>query len=237
MHRFANPTRFASLASKLATPLLLSGLLLAGGACLWGLLMAPAERLQGETVRILFVHVPSVWLAMAGWAGIAIASIAQLVWRHPLAGIAARACAVPGAVFTAFGLATGSIWGRPAWGAWWVWDGRLTSFLVLFFLYLAYIALAGGVRRNEGGERIAAIFGIVGVVNIPIIKMSVEWWHSQHQRASIGLSGSSMDEAFLVPLLVSALGFSLIFGGVVLLRMMTELAENKAEARLRRMAA
>ncbi len=124
-------------------------------------------------MRILFVHVPTVWLGMAGWTTIAVASLVELVWRHPLAGLAARGAAVPGAVFTAIGLATGSIWGRPAWGTWWVWDGRLTSFLVLLFLYFGYIGLAGAVDREGGSSRIPAIFGLVGAVNIPIIHYSV----------------------------------------------------------------
>ncbi|MEO0063413.1 MAG: hypothetical protein RLZZ08_1973 [Pseudomonadota bacterium] len=135
MHGFANPARFLRIARWLTPLLLVSGLIVATGTIIYGLAFAPAERLQGETVRIVFLHVPSVWLGMAGWSSIAIASLVELVWRHPLAGIAARASAVPGAFFTAMGLLTGSIWGRPAWGTWWVWDGRLTSFLVLLFLY------------------------------------------------------------------------------------------------------
>lgn len=237
MHRFANPARFLGIARPVTPVLFAVGLLLAGGASLWGLFMVPPERLQGETVRILFVHVPAVWLGMAGWMGIAVASVAELVWRHPLAGVAARATAGAGAVFTALGLATGSIWGRPAWGTYWVWDGRLTSFLVLLFLYFAYIALASASRKNPGGGRVAAIFGIIGVINIPIIKLSVEYWNSQHQRASITLSGSTIDDVFLLPLLASAVGFSLIFAAIVIMRMRTELAETRVEMRQRRMAA
>ena len=172
MHGFANPARFLRLARWL-TPLTLGlGLVVASLALAWGLFMAPADRLQGDTVRILFVHVPAVWLGMAGWMTIAIASLVELVWRHPLAGIAARAAAVPGAFYTALGLATGSIWGRPAWGTWWVWDGRLTSFLVLLFLYFAYIALSDAASRDGGNGRVAAIFGLVGAINIPIINRS-----------------------------------------------------------------
>ena len=137
MHGFANPKRFLSLANWL-TPLLLgSGLLVSAGALLWGLLCVAPDRLMGETVRILFLHVPTAWLGMGGWSAIAISSLVFLVWRHPLAALAARAAAVPGFVFTVICLATGSIWGRPTWGTWWVWDGRLTSMLVLAFLYLA----------------------------------------------------------------------------------------------------
>lgn len=237
MHGFANPARFLRLARWL-TPLTLGlGLVVASLALAWGLFMAPADRLQGDTVRILFVHVPAVWLGMAGWMTIAIASLVELVWRHPLAGIAARAAAVPGAFYTALGLATGSIWGRPAWGTWWVWDGRLTSFLVLLFLYFAYIALADAASRDGGNGRVAAIFGLVGAINIPIINRSVVWWNSLHQPPSITAGKSAMDGAFLWPLLVAAIGFSLIFGAVVLMRMRAILANQQAEARLRRKAA
>ena len=240
MHGFANPARFLRIARWLTPLLLLSGLVLAGGALAWGLTQVPPDRLMGETVRILFIHVPAAWLGMAGWTTIAIASLVELVWRHPLAGIAARAAAVPGAVFTAICLATGSIWARPTWGAWWVWDGRLTSFLVLLFLYFGYIALAGAAQKDaagsSGGSRIVAIFGLVGAINIPIINRSVVWWNSLHQPPSLTAGKSAIDPVFLVPLLVAALGFSLLFGGLVLARMRTLLAEIQTEARLRRKA-
>jgi heme exporter protein C len=236
MHGFANPARFLRIARWLTPALLLAGLVLTAGALAYGLFYAPAERLQGETVRIIFLHVPTVWLGMAGWTTIAVASFVELVWRHPLSGIAARGAAVPGAVFTALGLFTGSIWGRPAWGAWWVWDGRLTSFLVLLFLYLGYIALADSIDREGGSSRIPAIFGLVGAVNIPIIHFSVTWWNSLHQPPSLTTSGSAIAGPFLWGLLASVLGFSLLFGGVVLARMRTILARVQAEARLRRKA-
>lgn len=236
MHRFANPARFLRIAKPLTPALFWPGLVLALGACLWALLAAPSERLMGDTVKILFVHVPSAWLGMAGWTGIAIASIVQLVWRHPLAGIAARAIAVPGAVFAAVCLATGSIWGRPTWGTWWVWDGRLTSMLVLFFLYLGYIALANASSEKGNVSRVAAVFGIIGAVNIPIINRSVIWWESQHQKASITLSGSSINETYLVPLLIAVVGFTLLFAAIILMRMRGALAEMRIEARMRRMA-
>ena len=236
MHGFANPARFLRIARWLTPALLLSGLVLTAGTLVYGLLYAPAERLQGETVRIIFLHIPTVWLGMAGWTAIAVASFVELVWRHPLAGIAARGAAVPGAAFTALGLATGSIWGRPAWGAWWVWDGRLTSFLVLLFLYLGYIALTDSIDREGGSSRVPAIFGLVGAVNIPIIHFSVTWWNSLHQPPSLTTGGSAMAGPFLWGVLVSVLGFSLLFGGVVLARMRTILAHVQAEARLRRKA-
>ena len=236
MHGFANPARFLRIARWLTPALLLSGLVLTAGALAWGLTQVPAERLQGETVRIMFIHVPTAWLGMAGWSAIALASLVELVWRHPLAAIAARASALPGAVFAAICLATGSIWGRPAWGTWWVWDGRLTSMLVLLFLYFGYLALAQAVEREGGSSRIPAIFGLVGAVNIPIIHYSVVWWNSLHQAPSLSLGDSAMAPEFLWPLLTSTLGFILLFGGVVLARMRALLAEVQAEARLRRKA-
>ena len=236
MHGFANPKRFLSLATWLTPLLLVGGLLIAGGALAWGLLFVPPDRLMGETVRILFLHVPAAWLGMGGWTAIAIASLAFLVWRHPLAALAARAAAAPGAGFTAICLATGSIWGRPTWGTWWVWDGRLTSMLVLLFLFFAYIALAQAAEREGVSERIPAIFGLLGAVNIPIINRSVVWWNSLHQPPSLTMGKSAIDAAFLVPLLFAVLGFSLLFGGVVLARMRALLADRQAEARLRRKA-
>jgi heme exporter protein C len=237
MHGFANPARFLRLARLLTLPLLLAGIGLVLAASAWGLWGAPAERLQGDSVRILFVHVPTAWLGMGGWTAIAIASLTELVWRHPLAGIAGRAIALPGAVFASICLITGSLWGRPAWGAWWVWDGRLTSMLVLFFLYCAYIALADAANRDgETGSRLPAIFGLVGAVNIPIIHYSVLWWNSLHQPPSISVGKSEMAPAFLYGLLAATIGFSLVFGAVVLMRMRAMLADAQAEARLRRLA-
>ncbi len=236
MHGYANPTRFLSLASWL-TPLLLgAGALLTAVALIWGLFYVSPDRLMGETVRILFVHVPSAWLGMGGWTGIAIASAALLIWKHPLAAIAARGIAVPGMVFTAICLATGSIWGRPTWGTWWVWDGRLTSMLVLLFLYAGYIALAQASARDGGSSKLPAIFGLVGAINIPIINRSVVWWNSLHQPPSLTAGKSAIDGEFLVPLLIAVLGFSLLFGGAVLMRMRALIAEMQAEARLRRRA-
>ena len=238
MHLYANPARFLRIARPLTAWLGWGGGAAIAAALAWGLFLAPPERLQGESVRILYVHVPAAWLAMGGWTGIALASLAQLVWRHPLAAVAARALAIPGLTFTAICLATGSLWGRPTWGSYWEWDGRMTSMLVLFFLYVAFIALAGAEKEKGGEGRITAIFGLVGAVNLPIIRYSVEWWESVHQKASISLieGRSSIDSSMLWPLLVSALGFSLLFGAIVLMRMRADLARNKVEARLKRMA-
>jgi heme exporter protein C len=237
MHIFANPARFLKIARPLTPWLGWGGGLLVVAALAWGLLVAPRDYLQGDSVRIMYVHVPAAWLGMAGWGGIAIASLMQLVWRHPLAGIAARAIALPGAVFTAICLATGSLWGRPTWGTWWEWDGRMTSMLVLLFLYIAFIALADAERDKGGEGRLAAIFGLVGAINLPIIHYSVLWWRTLHQGQSIGLRSSSIDASMLWPLFASALGFSLMFGAVVLMRMRAALAQQKVESRLRRMAA
>ena len=236
MHGFANPKRFLSLARWLTPLLLVSGLAVTGFALVWGLFYVAPDRLMGETVRILFVHVPTAWLGMGGWSAIAISSLVFLVWRHPLASLAAQAAAVPGMVFTAICLATGSIWGRPTWGTWWVWDGRLTSMLVLLFLYFGYIALSQAVDREGASSRIPAIFGLVGAINIPIINRSVVWWNSLHQPPSITMGKSAIDAEFLIPLGFAVLGFSLLFGGIVLARMRTLLADIQTEARLRRKA-
>lgn len=237
MHRFANPARFLKIARPATAWLLAVGLALTAAALVGGLTLTPPDYLQGETVRIMYVHVPSAWLGMAGWAGIAGASVAQLVWRHPLAAVAGRALAPAGATFAAICLLTGSIWGRPTWGTWWEWDGRLTSMLILFFLYLGYIALAGAEKERGGEGRIAALFGLVGAINLPIIHYSVLWWRTLHQGQSIGVSGSSIDSSILWPLPLAALGFGCLFGAAVLMRMRAELAEAKVEARMRRAAA
>jgi heme exporter protein C len=237
MHIFANPARFLEIARPL-TPWLgwIGAALLVAGVA-GGLLLTPPDYLQGETVRILYIHVPTAWLGMAGWSGIAIASLSELVWRHPLAGIAGRAIALPGALFTAICLATGSIWGRPTWGTWWEWDGRLTSMLVLLFLYIAYIALARAADERGGGGsgRVAAIFGLVGAVNLPVIHYSVLWWRTLHQGQSISFTGSTIALSILWPLPLTLLGFSLLFAAIVLMRMRAMLATAKVEARLRRL--
>ena len=237
MHALANPARFLRIAQPLTGWLGWGGGLLTLGALAGGLLLSPPDYLQGESVRIMYVHVPTAWLGMGGWAGIAGASLAQLVWRHPLAGVAARAIALPGAAMTLLALATGSIWGRPTWGTWWEWDGRLTSMLLLFFLYCGYLALAGAERERGGEGRALAIFGLVRAINLPIIHYSVIWWRTLHQAPSITTRGSSIDPSMLWPLLGATLGFTLLFAAVALMRMRRELAEARVEARLRRLAA
>ena len=237
MHRFANPARFLKIARPATAWLLLFGLALTAIALLGGLALTPPDYLQGETVRIMYVHVPAAWLGMAGWAGIAAAAVAQLVWRHPLAAVAGRALAPAGATFAAICLVTGSIWGRPTWGTWWEWDGRLTSMLILFFLYLGYIALAEAEKERGGEGRLTALFGLVGAINLPIIHYSVLWWRTLHQGQSLSLEGSTIEFSILWPLLLSAIGFTCLFGAAVLMRMRAELAQAKVEARMRRAAA
>ena len=237
LHALANPARFVKLARPLTPILFWTGLALLAVGVWGGLTRTPPDYLQGETVRILYLHVPSAMLGMGGWTGIAISSIVFLVWRHPLAMVAARAIALPGAVFSAICLATGSIWGRPTWGTWWQWDGRLTSMLLLFFVYLGFMALARADAERGGDGRIPALYGIAGSVLLPIIRYSVVWWNTLHQGQSIGLTKSTIDNAILWPLPFTVLGFGLIFAAVVLMRMRTLLAIAKAEARMRRMAA
>ncbi len=236
LHALANPRRFLSIARPLTPACFWAGAALIAFACWAGLTRTPPDYLQGETVRILYIHVPAAWLGMGGWSGIALSSAGYLVWRHPLASLAARAMAGPGAVFAALCLATGSIWGRPTWGTWWQWDGRLTSMLLLFFVYLAYLALARADADRGGDGRVPAIFGIAGSVLLPIVHYSVVWWNTLHQGASIGLTGSTIDRSILWPLPIMLAGFTLLFAGIVLMRMRAMLATTRAEARLRRMA-
>ncbi len=235
MHAFANPARFLEIARPLTGWLGWSGAIVTIAALTSGLALTPPDYLQGETVRIMYIHVPSAWLGMSGWIGIALASLSELVWRHPLARVAGRAVALPGAVFTAVCLATGSIWGRPTWGTWWEWDGRLTSMLVLLFLYVGYIALARAADEQGGSARVVAVYGLVGAVNLPIIHYSVLWWRTLHQGQSITLQGSSIDGSILWPLPLALAGFTMVFAAVVLMRMRAALASARVEARLRRM--
>jgi len=236
LHALANPARFLKIARPLTPALFWAGVALIALGCWAGLTQTPADYLQGDTVRIMYIHVPAAWLGMGGWSGIAISSIMLLVWRHPLAAVAARAIAVPGAVFAALCLITGSIWGRPTWGTWWQWDGRLTSMLLLFFVYLGYMALAKADADRSGDGRIPALYGIGGSVLLPIIRYSVVWWNTLHQGPSIGLTKSTIDGAILWPLPIMLAGFTFLFAALVLMRMRTLLATAKAEARMRRMA-
>src|SRR3989440_4074170 len=229
--RLANPARFMRLSGAMLPWLAgLTAALLAIGLG-WALLLAPPDYQQGESVRIMFIHVPSAWMALSIYLFIAIASGVALVSRHPLAEVAAQAAAPIGAVFTLVCLTTGSLWGRPMWGTWWVWDARLTSVLILFFLYLGYIALANAFDDPSRGGRAGAVLALVGVVNLPIIKFSVDWWNTLHQPASVmRIGGPRIDISMLAPLLIMALGFTLLFVVLLMVRMRTALNERKAMA-------
>jgi heme exporter protein C len=197
----------------------------------WSLVLAPPDYQQGDTVRIMFVHVPAAWMSLSIYFFLAIASAVALVWRHPLAEIAARAAAPVGAAFTLICLATGSLWGRPMWGAWWVWDARLTSVLILLFLYLGYIALVNAFDDPARGGKAGSVLALVGIVNLPIIKFSVDWWNTLHQPASVmRIGGPKIDVSMLVPLLIMAAGFSLLFLALLMVRMRALLNERKAMA-------
>ena len=223
MPSLANPTRFLDLAGRLIPWLAaLTAILFAIGLYL-SFFVAPPDYQQGETVRIMFVHVPAAWLAMFGYALIAVASLGTLIWRHPLADVAAKAAPPIGATFTLIALVTGSLWGKPMWGTYWVWDARLTSMLVLFLLYLGLIALWQAIEEPGRAGRAAAILGLVGAINIPIIKFSVDWWNTLHQPASIvRLGGPTIDSSMLTALAVMAGAFTLLF---VLLHLMAMRAE------------
>ncbi|SMH27416.1 heme ABC transporter permease [Mesorhizobium australicum] len=232
----ANPTRFLDLSGKAlpwlgALALVVTGIGLAMGFA------APEDYQQGITVRIMYIHVPFAWISMMCYVVMALAALGTLVWKHPLADVSLKAAAPIGAVFTALALATGSIWGRPMWGTWWVWDGRLTSVFVLFLMYLGLIALTRALDDPARSARAAAIVTLVGVINIPIIKFSVEWWNTLHQPASvIRLDGPTIHPSLLWPLLVSALGFTLLFFTLHLMAMRAEIWRRRVAVMRRMMA-
>ncbi len=238
LHRFANPGRFLRISGAVLPWLAVSGFLLTATGLVWGLFFAPADWQQGDAVRIMYVHVPSAWLASLGYISLAVASLLSLVWRHPLADLAAVEIGPVGAAFTAVCLATGSLWGKPMWGAWWVWDARLTSVLVLFFLYLGHIALVRAFDDQQRGYRAGAILALVGVVNLPIIKFSVDWWNTLHQPDSITLTGSpTMYIGMLWPLFISAIGYTLGFAAIVLARTRAAVMERRIRGLLLAQAA
>jgi heme exporter protein C len=227
----ANPARFMRLSAWALPWCAWAAVVVLAVGLYLSLVAAPPDYQQGESVRIMFIHVPAAWMALSVYLFIAVASAVALVWRHPLAEIGARAAAPIGAAFTFVCLATGSLWGRPMWGAWWVWDARLTSVLILLFLYLGYIALVNAFDDPSRGGRAGSVLALVGVVNLPIIKFSVDWWNTLHQPASVmRVGGPRIDISMLVPLLVMAAGFSLLFLTLLMLRMRTILNERKAMA-------
>jgi heme exporter protein C len=228
LHRFANPLRFQRIADAVFPWVAGATALLFPAALVWALVIAPSDYQQGEAYRIMYFHVPAAWMALFTYLLVAVASAVGLIWRHPLAEVAARAAAPIGACFTAIALITGSIWGKPMWGTWWVWDARLTSVLILFFLYLGYIALHDAFDDPSRGARAASILAIVGVVNLPIIKFSVDWWNTLHQSATVFRAGGpALASAMLWPLLTMALAFKLYLVTVLLLRMRAELAGRR----------
>jgi len=231
MLSLANPTRFLSLVDRLVPWLTVATLALLGIGLYLAFFVAPPDYQQGETVRIMFVHVPAAWLAMFGYSLIAAASLGTLIWRHPLADVAAKAAAPIGATFCFIALVTGSLWGKPMWGTYWVWDARLTSMLVLFLLYLGLIALWQAIEEPGRAGRAAAILALVGAINIPIIKFSVDWWNTLHQPASIvRIGGPTIDPAMLWPLLVMAAAFTLLFVLLHLIAMRAEIYRRRVRA-------
>lgn len=236
LHRFANPARFSRIAARVLPWSTAATIILFVVGLYYALFASPADFQQGDTVRIMYVHVPSAWISMACYTFIAVMSAVALIWKHPLADIAARAAAPLGAGFTLIVLITGSLWGKPTWGTWWVWDARLTSVLVLFFLYLGHIALTNAFDNPQRGARAAAVLALVGFVNIPIIKFSVDWWNTLHQPASVTrLDAPAIDPAMLTPLLLMAVAFMAYFITMLLVRMRADL--NAARARALRLSA
>jgi heme exporter protein C len=231
MHRFANPGRFMRLAVAVLPWTAAASVLLLGTGLVWGFVFAPPDYQQGDSVRIIYIHVPAAWMALFVYTVIALASASALIWRHPLGDLIARAASPLGAGFTFIALASGSLWGKPMWGAWWVWDARLTSMLILFFLYLGHMALLGAFDDASRGNRAAAILAIVGFVNVPIIKFSVDWWNTLHQPASVfRLGGPTIDPSILIPLLITALGFAFFFVSLLLIRVRSEFVAAKLRA-------
>lgn len=228
MQAYANPTRFNAFAEAVLPWCAGITLLLFGVGLYLGLVKAPPDYQQGETVRIMFVHVPAAWMAMGSYTLLAIASAVAIIWHHPLADVAAKTAAPIGACFTFLALATGSLWGKPMWGTWWVWDARLTSVFVLFLLYLGYIAIWQAIEEPTRAARIAAIVALVGFVNIPIIKFSVDWWNSLHQPASVlRADGPAIHSSILTPLLIMGLAYTTLFLTLHLISMRTEIKKRR----------
>ena len=206
LHFLANPARFRRFSQKVLPALSAATVLALAGALYWALAVAPPDYQQGDTVRIMFIHVPAAWLSLFVYSAMTLAALGTLVWRHPLADAAQKTAAPIGAAFTFICLVTGSLWGKPMWGTWWVWDARLTSVLVLFVIYLGLIALWQTIEDASRAARGAAILTLVGVVNLPIIKFSVDWWNTLHQPASVfRMGGPTIAPSMLWPLLVMGL--------------------------------
>ncbi|TAK46808.1 MAG: heme ABC transporter permease [Xanthobacteraceae bacterium] len=224
----ANPTRFLALVARLMPWLTAATALLLIAGLYQTFAVAPDDYQQGATVKIMFLHVPFAWLAMFGWAIMSISALGTLVWRHPLADVSAKAAAPIGAAFTFLCLVTGALWGRPMWGTYWEWDARLTSVLILFLMYLGVMALWRAVEDPSRAARAAAVFTLVGAINLPIIKFSVDWWNTLHQPASVlRLGGPTIHMSILAPLMVMALAFSLMFVTLHLAAMRNEILRRR----------
>jgi heme exporter protein C len=230
MFAYANPQRFMELSGRML-PWLATATAILFAVGLYLSVTAPPDYQQGETVRIMFIHVPAAWVAMMAYGLMALASLFGLINRHPLADVAAKQAAPLGALFTALALITGSLWGRPMWGTYWVWDGRLTSFLLLLFLYLGYIALWNAIENEVRAAKAAAILALIGVVNLPIIEFSVQWWTTLHQGESIFRRGGPLISAvFLWPLFIMAAAYTLLFFTLLIVRMQTEILERRTRS-------
>lgn len=231
-HKLGSPKWFYGTANRLKPWLLLSGLLLLICGIVWGLVFAPPDAKQGESYRIIFIHVPTAFLAQSVYVMMAVAALVTLVWRIKLADVFVRAVAPVGAIMTLLALFTGAVWGEPTWGTWWIWDARLTSMLILLFLYLGIIILGYAIVDEKSSAQAVAVLVLVGVVNIPIIKYSVDWWSTLHQEATLKLMDeSSMPVEMRAPLLLGIVGLYLFFGWLALLRMQTEILKREQRAR------
>jgi len=229
---FANPRRFLKLARRVQPVAAAVAVAALAVGLYTSLVTSPDDYQQGSSVRIMYIHVPAAWMALFVYTTMAGAAFVGLVWKHIVAELYARAAAPLGAAFTFICLVTGSLWGKPMWGAWWVWDARLTSVLILFFLYLGYLALADAFDDEQKGINAGAFLLLIGAVNIPIIKFSVEWWNTLHQPASLTrLAKPAIDAAMLLPLLAMAVGFTALFMALVLVRLQTEIARRRLKIR------
>lgn len=227
----SNPQRFMGFSAWAAPLFLIAAAALFAIGLPWGLVYSPADYQQGETVRIMYVHVPPAWWSLGVYAFMGAASFVSLVWRHALADVAARAAAPVGAVFAGICLVTGSLWGAPTWGTWWEWDGRMTSMLVLFITYLGYLALWASIEDEEKAARLAAILCLAGLINLPIVKFSVDWWSTLHQPASILREGGmSIHETMRGPLFTMAGAYLCLFAGLTLANMRAAIQRRRVEA-------
>lgn len=226
----ANPTRFLALVDRLM-PWLVAATVLAFALAINQVFLAPDDYQQGATVKIMFIHVPAAWLGLFAWVLMSVAALGTLVWRHPLADVAAKAAAPIGAAFTLMCLVTGMLWGRPMWGTYWVWDARLTSVLVLFLMYLAVIALWRTIDDQGRAARAVAVLTLVGAINVPIIKFSVDWWNTLHQGSSVvRLDGPAIHPSILMPLLTMAVAFTLLFITLHLATMRNEVLRRRVRS-------